>query len=260
MKQIRKQALFATFLFSNISLSSVSSLVLDKYLHNSLTDNNRDSANLLNSNAKAISSSSFEPVVGIKLPPIKLRWPSVKWPQIKPPRPPIKPPKLTYPNPFKLPHLKFNYQQVSLQVSQAMSEAKKKQATQTLLNDMPSLHAISLEQRMTDDITTKIQSQLLIYDLPSHVQNLSDQAFQEAAQNYYSARDAAFNLLASRYAKKGVLTSLDEQDAQLAAQQAIQEQRRHKILVLSGVTTTTIAGIAVASATSRVQANNNKRT
>ncbi|MEH2193181.1 MAG: hypothetical protein V7K98_11140 [Nostoc sp.] len=250
MTQIRKQALFVTLLFSNVSLSSVSSLTLDKYLHNSFEVNFGYSGNLLNLNAEQISLSSFEPVVGIKLPRFKIRWP---WFKSKPPRP-IKP---TYPNQFHpLPNSEFNYLHL---VKKAMSEAENKQAIQRLFNNISSGDAMILKQGMKDDITARIQSQLLIHDLPSHIQNLSDQAFQEAAQNYYSARDAAFNLLASRYANKGVLTSLDKQDAQLAAQQAIKEQRRHKILVLSGATTTTIAGIAVASATSRVQANNDKR-
>ncbi|NMG21699.1 hypothetical protein [Brasilonema bromeliae] len=295
MTRIRKQALFAALLFGNVSLSSVSSLVLDKYLKNSLKASYGYSTTLLNSKTKPIHSSSFQPAIGIKfprfklppikLPPIKLPWGRLLKPlkqfirQIfRPKKPPgVRPSKPPKPAPvIPLQYSPSNDQQVNL-VSDAMSKSKQKQTVQIFLNDMSPKNANLLEQRLEADLTRKIQAKLLTPNLSSQfpvqirsqsqVQNLSDQTFQEAAESFYPARDAAEQVLASRYkARNGVWTNKDTKDAQLAAQQVIQEQRRQKkelvlsgTLVLSITTTTAIAVIAVESAKAKVQKNNNNR-
>jgi hypothetical protein len=267
MTHVRKQVLIATVLLCNFSLSSVSSLESHKYLQSLLEDNSSYSDNLLNSKARSTNLSSFEPGVGIrlrfKLPPIKLPWQPSKLPKVPTTftRPkPVKPIKSQPIRKINLTHPPSNYQQASLAVHNAISNSKQKQSVQRFLNDMPRLNASLIEQNIETDVTAKIQRQLLRSNL--QIQDLTDQGFQEAADRFYTGRNAVESVLRPRYAtRNGFLTPQDQKDAQLAARQAIEKRNRDKRnVVMSSTTITIITGFAVTSGTQRVRGNNSNQT
>ncbi len=265
MAQTHKQALIATALFCNFSLSLLWYLESDKFFRGLLEANSNYSENLLNLKANSMHLSAFEPGVGIFRLPRGFKFPPIKPWGIKPkvPTRPITPAKLK-PQPVRINNLLYstsNHQQVSRAVRNAISNSKRKQLVQTLLNDMPRWDANLLEQQIEADVTAKIQLQLLRANIQTQIQNLTDQGFQELAENYYPARQVSESVLQKRYiVRNGFLTSQDKKDAQLAARQAIEKRNRHKRnFVLSSTTITLITGVAVTSATQKVQGNNSNQ-
>ena len=270
MKQIHKEALFLTILFGNVSLSPVSGLVLDKSFQNSREASNRYSENLLNLNAKPIYSSSFEPFVGINIPLSKLWQYCIKSRKCVP-RVRVKPLQHEPFKPIRLQPVigrQLSILQVNSVVSNAMSNAKKEQTMQRLLNAMSKENARLLEQSIRADATAKIRSEFLIYDLRSLAQGLINQEVKEAAESYDEASNAAYQAILARYkASFGRLTNQDVKYVELAAQQAIEKQHRDKrnvvVLSVSGVTTSATTAIiirsAVANAKLKVQADNDSQ-
>ncbi|MBD2777314.1 hypothetical protein [Iningainema tapete] len=269
MKQLPKQALFATILLSNVSLSSASSLALDNYFQNSLEASSHYTGNLLKLNTKIIHISIFEPVVNnnlvrpLKKPVINCFKTGKRIPKLKPLlriiRRRVRP----------LPKPSLKNKAVSRLVDNVISKTQQRQSVQKLLKDMSLRNEKILLQPMNDDITaaaatTKIQANLITSDLSNQeaqIQNLTERAFQEVEESYYLASEAASKVLAARYTdRKRVFSNQDKQDAELAAKQAIQElQSQKKILILRSRTIFVLGRIALQSAISKVQANDENR-